>query len=138
MPSPRDLFYLTAKVNEMNVNFEAPKPEIKVYYVKDTVPKDILVEVLLGIEEEGLLFSLEEKDKKAAVELAYKAAEASHLGVGIGISDQIVLQYIKLKEDEPLFIVSTGSDETTLRNIGANAARLVKRMPFKNVGNPEQ
>ncbi len=116
----------------MNVSFEAPKPEIKVYYQKNKVPKDTVVNVLLGIEEEGLPFSLEEKTGTAK-ELAYKAAEASHLGVGLGISDDIALQYIKLKEDEPLFLIPAGDDELFQRNIGANAARLVKRMPFKDV-----
>jgi hypothetical protein len=117
----------------MNVNFEAPKPEIKVYFKKDSVPRDIVIQVLLGIEEEGLPYSLEEKNYATASELAYKAAEASHLGVGIGISNEIALQYIKLKEGEPLFLIPAGDDETYLRNIGANAARLVKRMPFKEV-----
>ena len=59
---------------------------IKVYYKKNAVPHDILTEVLLGIEEEGLPYSLVEKDSDDAMYLAYKAAEASHLGVGLGIS----------------------------------------------------
>ncbi|MDO4288460.1 MAG: glycerol dehydratase reactivase beta/small subunit family protein [Eubacterium sp.] len=120
----------------MNVNFEAPKPEIKVYYNKNSVNKSIVTQVLLGIEEEGLPYSLVEKDSSNGGEMAYKAAEASHLGVGIGIGDtEIVLQYIKLKENEPLFRIPIKDDETTLRAIGANAARLVKRMPFKDIGN---
>ena len=110
----------------MNVNFEAPKPEIKVYYNKNSVNKSIVTQVLLGIEEEGLPYSLEEKNNKAA--------EVSHLGVGIGIGDSIVLHYIKLKENAPLFSVCLQDDENTLRAIGANAARLVKRMPFKDIG----
>lgn len=118
----------------MNVNFDAPKPEIKVYYKKGAVPKDVISSVLLGIEEEGLPFTLEEKEYSTAIELAYKAAEASHLGVGIGISEEVVLQFIKLKENEPIFKISSNTDEQLLRNIGANAARLVKRMPFKDVG----
>lgn len=120
----------------MNVNFEAPKPEIKVFYNKHSVNKSIVTQVLLGIEEEGLPYALEEKEEKSGAEMAHKAAEASHLGVGIGIGDaEIVLQYIKLKENEPLFRVPIRDDEATLRAIGANAARLVKRMPFKDIGN---
>ncbi len=120
----------------MNVNFEAPKPEIKVFYNKHSVNKSIVKQVLLGIEEEGLPYSLVEKDSNDSVEMAYKAAEASHLGVGIGMGDsEIVLQYIKLKENEPLFRVPLKDDEETLRAIGSNAARLVKRMPFKDIGN---
>ncbi|MEF9918488.1 MAG: glycerol dehydratase reactivase beta/small subunit family protein [Eubacterium sp.] len=120
----------------MNVNFEAPKPEIKVYYNKNSVNKSIVTQVLLGIEEEGLPYSLIEQDNNDAVELGYKAAEASHLGVGIGIGDCISLNYIKLKENEPLFKVAVkGNDEEILRAVGANAARLVKRMPFKDIDN---
>jgi len=117
----------------MNVSFDAPKPEIKVYYKKNAVPHDILTEVLLGIEEEGLPYSLVEKDSDDAMYLAYKAAEASHLGVGLGISDKISLHFIKMKENQPLFVIDSQNSEENLRNIGANAARLVKRMPFKDV-----
>lgn len=118
------------------MNFEAPKPEIKVYYNKNSVNKSIVTQVLLGIEEEGLPYSLIEQDNNDAVELGYKAAEASHLGVGIGIGDCISLNYIKLKENEPLFKVAVkGNDEEILRAVGANAARLVKRMPFKDIDN---
>lgn len=118
----------------MNVNFDAPKPEIKVFYKKGAVPNDVISTVLLGIEEEGLPFTLEEKDYSSALELGYKAAEGSHLGVGIGISDEIVLHFIKLKENAPIFRISSTNDEMNLRNIGSNSARLVKRMPFKEVG----
>ena len=119
----------------MNVNFEAPKPEIKVFYNKNSVNKSVIQQVLLGIEEEGLPYSLAEKDSNDGLNLAYKAAEASHLGVGIGLGDKIVLHYIKLKEDEPLFIAPVRDDEEMLRAIGSNAARLVKRMPFKDIEN---
>lgn len=119
----------------MNVNFEAPKPEIQVFYNKNSVNKSIVTQVLLGIEEEGIPYSLIEKDSNKGVYLAYKAAESSHLGVGIGIGDKLVLHYIKLKEDEPLFQIAVEDNETKLRALGANAARLVKRMPFKDIDN---
>ncbi|MDD2413791.1 MAG: glycerol dehydratase reactivase beta/small subunit family protein [Eubacteriaceae bacterium] len=118
----------------MNVSFDAPKPEIKIFYGKNSVPKDIVGQVTLGIEEEGLPFSVEEKESSDALHLAYKAAEASHLGVGIGIGENVTLHFIKFKEDEPLFSIKSENNEENLRNMGANAARLVKRMPFKDVG----
>ena len=74
-----------------------------------------------------------ENENKNARELAYKAAEASHIGVGIGISDEVVLHYIKLKGDTPLFAISSQSNEENLRAIGSNAGRLMKRMPFRDV-----
>lgn len=118
----------------MNASFDAPKPEIKVFYKKGAVPNDVISQVLLGIEEEGLPFTLEEKQYSSALELGYKAAEGSHLGVGIGIADEVVLHFIKLKESAPIFRIASMNEEQNLRNIGANAARLVKRMPFKEVG----
>lgn len=129
----RDSFSRTAKVNDMNPGLEAPKPEIVVYMVQNSVPKDIIREVLLGIEEEGLPYKQETtKNQITAEDLAYKAAESSHLGVGIGIDQhQIVLHYIKLRGGKPLFSISTNEDEEHLRAIGANAARVVKHMPFK-------
>lgn len=121
----------------MNPGFEAPKPEINVFYVKNAVPKDVLTEVVLGIEEEGLPYNIEEKDQNTALHLAYKAAETSRLGVGIGIDgNDIVLHFIKLKENEPLFsIKAENNTEENYRSIGANAARIVKRMPFKPLSN---
>lgn len=116
----------------MNVNFDAPKPLIKVFYQKNAVHSQILTEILLGMEEEGVPYVCEEKEIPTALELAYKAAEASHLGVGIGVAaDGMVLHTNKLKEDKPLFSYKLTDDETVLRCLGGNAARLVKRMPFK-------
>lgn len=115
----------------MNPRFEAPKPDIRIFYKKNAVHSDIIREVVLGIEEEGLPFLTEEKDYDTAKELAYKAAEASHLGVGIGVADDgIVLHTNKLKEDHPLFCIKLTDNDLVLRSMGANAARLVKRMPF--------
>ncbi len=119
----------------MNPGLEAPKPEIVVYSIKGSVPKDVVTEVILGIEEEGLPYKHEDKTEKISAEdLAYRAAEDSHLGVGIGIdSKTIALHFIKLKGGKPLFTVAPSAGEEKLRAIGANAARLIKRMPFKSL-----
>jgi hypothetical protein len=47
--------------------------------------------------------------------------------------DTLVLQFSKLKESEPLFQISARSPEWDVRAMGANAARLVKKLPFKPV-----
>lgn len=119
----------------MNVSFESPKPEIRVYWEEGHVDDSIVTEVLLGIEEEGVPYFKKAADNvDSAAVLGYKAAEASHLGVGIGICEnEIVLHYSKLKESEPLFTIQTTKDSERLRTIGSNAARLVKRMPFKEL-----
>lgn len=115
----------------MNANLDAPRPEINVCYNKNEVNKSVITQVLLGIEEEGIPFTLSEANDTDSVSMAYKAAELSHLGVGIGISNEIVLHFVKLKEGNPLFSIPITATEEDLRTIGSNAARLVKRMPFK-------
>lgn len=122
----------------MRMDYDSPKPEIKVIHNKETTCQNVINQVLYGIEEEGLPYSVEQSDETNPVELAFRGAELSHLGVGIGITDnEVVLHFIKLKEDQPLFKIPTYSEESTLRAIGSNAARLVKRMPFKNLDNTE-
>ncbi len=117
----------------MNVSFESPRPEIKIYWETGTDMRAVS-EILRGIEEEGVPATTEERENvENAVVLAYKAAEASHLGVGIGIADTIALHFIKLQEDAPLFQIGLTADSDRLRAIGSNAARLVKHMPFKSI-----
>ncbi|MGI6108636.1 MAG: glycerol dehydratase reactivase beta/small subunit family protein [Eubacteriaceae bacterium] len=118
----------------MNVSFESPKPEIKLFYEAGKADPRVIDEILLGIEEEGVPAVTESRDNvENAVVLAYKAAESSHLGVGIGVADAVVLHYIKLGEDQPLYRIPLTKNSERLRAIGANAARLVKRMPFKDI-----
>ena len=138
MQLPLVWYSLTRRVNDMRMDFDAPKPEIKVLHGKNITYQKVVDEVLHGIEEEGIPFSIVEMEETNPVELAFRGAELSHLGVGIGITEkEVVLHFIKLKEDQPIFRIPSYSDESTLRAIGSNAARLVKRMPFKNLDNTE-
>ena len=67
--------------------------------------------------------------------LAWEASQQSRLSVGLGLDrDTLVLQFSKLKENEPLFQISARSPEWDVRAMGANAARLVKKLPFKLIG----
>jgi hypothetical protein len=107
------------------------RPTIKVYYDCDHLSVSDFTGVLLGIEEEGIPYDVLEVHESAVLELAYKASLDSRLGVGIGISKEgIVLQYEKLDKAAPLFKIKLYQKEL-FRSIGANAARLVKKMPFK-------
>lgn len=87
--------------------------------------------ILYGIEEEQIPFQFEQSDLDTAVERAYRAALSSRLSVGISFdNNQIVIHYKNLRPEHPLFSERIG-DETELRRMGANAARLVKGVPFK-------
>lgn len=113
---------------------QSDKPSVKVY-INETLLKDIRVnQILLGIEEEGIPYEMLYIKNNNAVELAFEASGASRLGVGVGISEkEAVLHYEKLKKDSPLFTIPIYSNESDMRSLGANAARLVKKMPFKSI-----
>ena len=108
-------------------------PQVKIFYHPEA--KEMLAQVQYGLEEEGVPFSCEEqKEYSSIVKLGFQAAEASVLGVGVGIGqDQtLVLHYYRLHWDFPLFLLP-GEDYIPQlgRIIGSNAARLVKGEPFK-------
>ncbi len=109
------------------------KPSIKVFYDCDNLSESKFLNVLLGIEEEGIPFEVEAVHESNVLELAHNASVNSRLGVGIGISKEgIVLQYEKLDKAAPLFKIKLHQLEL-YRKIGSNAARLVKKMPFKSL-----
>ena len=67
-----------------------------------------------------------------ALSLAWEAARSSRLEVGIGLDRQaLVLHYSKLEREQPLFRIPADSGMETVRALGANAARLVKKLPLK-------
>lgn len=109
------------------------RPSIKVFYDCDHLSVSDFTNVLLGIEEEGIPYEVQQVHDSDVLELAYKASLDSRLGVGVGISKEgIVLQYEKLDKAAPLFKIKLYQKDQ-YRNIGANAARLVKKMPFKPI-----
>ncbi|WP_455542160.1 glycerol dehydratase reactivase beta/small subunit family protein [Intestinibacter sp.] len=112
------------------------KPQIKVYYNEEVQNIEYIKEVLFGIEEEGIPYQVEAMKSGSAVQIGYEASLESTLGVGIGIDkNDIVLHYNKLKQDSPIFKIKLTSKATQKRSLGANAARLVTRMPFKEIEN---
>lgn len=110
---------------------EAVKPTIKLYY-SGPVDETQLSPILLGIEEEGVPCETERLDSGEALQLSLDACTASVLGVGVGLtSREAILHFNKLPDDSPLFRIFTNAGEEALRTLGANAARLVKKLPFK-------
>ncbi len=109
------------------------RPTIKLYYSSKINDINYLSDLFWGIEEEGIPYDIESIDEESAITSSYKAANDSRLDVGIGIDSNglVVLHYVKLKSDKPLFEVNISKERDKLRALGANAARLVKGMPFK-------
>jgi hypothetical protein len=121
------------KIVGLEERAQKEKPHIKIYRTHEA-PAEVCREVELGLEEEGIPGVLSTVDARAnAVELAFSAAQASPLGSGIGIaSDGLAVHYSRLPQEKPLFYVARADcDLAEARRLGANAARLVKGVPFK-------
>lgn len=114
-----------------------------IYIYTNNINNKFLKEILAGIEEESVLYYIVEISCSfnSSKDLAYKAAQNSTLGVGIGIMETTaILQLEKLPLENPLFQINFGSDfktnaksnsELEFRTLGTNAARAVKRQAFK-------
>ena len=114
---------------------EMERPTIKVFIKSDYGRPETLRQLMYGIEEEGIPYEVTEEKFHDAVSLAWEASQQSRLSVGLGLDrDTLVLHFSKLKESEPLFQISARSPEWDIRAMGSNAARLVKKLPFKQVG----
>lgn len=91
-------------------------------------------EVLLGIEEEGIPFLLQHHPAGDVVDSAWQAARSSPLLVGIACDrHSLVVHYKNLPASAPLFTLMHHQDSQAQRNIGNNAARLVKGIPFRDL-----
>lgn len=118
------------------------RPHVKIYVARGATEQAQVLsrEVELGLEEEGIPGVLSvEAEGEGALELAYAAAQASPLGTGVGIGvDGVVVHYSRLPREQPLFRLGKGdSTAAGARRLGANAARLVKGIPFKDKGKDE-
>lgn len=104
------------------------KPAIIIY--TNQPDEDLLREVLAGIEEEGVLYQVVSREGELD-ELAFDAAKESMLGSGIGVlGKRLAMQMARLPLGRNVFELNTPSF-WQCRNLGANSARAIKKMPFK-------
>lgn len=104
---------------------------INIYYSDSLEIKGDLEEILYGIEEEGLPWTVIGSKERSSKVLGNIASESSKLGVGIGIGiDGVTLHYDKLEEYKPLFTYPLSSTRKAFRMLGMNGARLIKGEPF--------
>jgi hypothetical protein len=106
------------------------RPEVLVYHHPAAAARACLRQVGAGLEEEGIPFRVGEAEGGTAA-LAYAAAQASPLsvGVGVGAAGDLCVHQAKLPPGSPAL---SGPRETA-RAMGHNAARLVTGLPFKEV-----
>jgi len=110
------------------------KPAIYVRALQNDAP--ILKQILYGMEEEGIPFQLKEVQSSNVINESYQASMESPLLVGVAyLNDQVVIHYRSLPLKQPIFNETrlASKDKKFLRALGANAARLVKGIPFKLV-----
>lgn len=112
------------------VQLEMSKPTVHILYSPNASER-VLKELLYGLEEEGIPWETETKTGGDALALAWEAAQASRLGVGVGLDGQtVILHFNKLDREQPLYRIPARS-MGLVRVLGANAARLVKKLPLK-------
>lgn len=112
----------------------ANKPTIVIY--TNDPDQYFLHEICSGIEEEGLLYEIHERSGELDA-LAHEAAQDSMLGSGIGMSGQrIAMQMRGLPKGHNVFELNRPRF-WQCRNLGANSARAVKKMPFKAIYHEE-
>lgn len=105
------------------------RPSIYIYANK--ADPDILGEICAGIEEEGIFFEIKEQEQHSLALLAYQAAADSMLGSGIGITKQEVAFQLKGLNEGTYIVYHNNPEKTQSRYLGMNAARAVKKQPFK-------
>lgn len=104
---------------------------INIFYSSKIDIDSRLSNILWGIEEEEIPFTLQSFEEDDAKKLGYQGARESKLQVGIGIGvDEVTLYHEKLDLDKPLFRYSIDCNTNTLRALGVNGARLIKGNPF--------
>lgn len=111
----------------------AERPTIRLR-LNDRIDESRIAEVLHGIEEEGVPVEVTVHEQLNPLLLAHEASLESRLGIGIGISlDHLVITTEKLPADHPYLVAVLNASPTIDRRAGADAARLVKRMPLSDL-----
>ena len=111
----------------------AQRPTIRLR-LSDRIPDVRIAEVLHGIEEEGVPVEVTHHPEQNPLVLAHDASLESRLGIGIGVGlDFVVITTEKLPADRPYLVENLNRADASDRAVGANAARLVKRMPLTDL-----
>ncbi len=108
----------------------AERPTIRLR-LNDQISEGRIAEVLHGVEEEGVPVEVTCHAERNPLVLAHEASLESRLGIGIGISlEFVVVTTEKLPAARPYLVENLNRAAASDRAVGANAARLVKRIPL--------
>ena len=108
------------------------RPAIHVSIAED-VTNGCFQWIEIGAEEEGVPCELIPCGAGDAVALAYEAARSSRLGVGVGVTrGKLAIHETHMPAELPVITFdANGNLAGICRLVGANAGRLVKRMPLR-------
>lgn len=113
---------------------EGGQPEKPAILVLSTAESVTEVEVLAGIEEEGVPYVLERATgDQSAVDLARRAAQRSSLQVGVGAdrAGRVAIMHAKLPESVAGLFSEDRATAAEARVAGHNAARIVVGIPLR-------
>jgi Dehydratase medium subunit len=108
------------------------RPAVLVYRQRGAPPA-VLREVCAGVEEEGVPAEVvDAPDGLTATALAYAAAQASRLEVGIGVdaAGATAVHHGKLPLERPPAAAGADARPPDRRRIGRIGARVVKNLPL--------
>jgi hypothetical protein len=89
--------------------------------------------VEIGAEEEGVPCRLVQEQANTAVAMAYAASRSSKFNIGVSISDsEVILHEMHMPPDQPVIVFPHLERISYFcRLMGANAARMIIRKPFR-------
>lgn len=107
----------------------ARKPTILIFTVRPD--ETLLREICAGVEEEGVLYEVITQPSGDAATLAAAASGVSMLGSGVALVGRSIALHIKGMTDRSPLLGFEGATPAQARDIGANAARVIKKLPLK-------
>ena len=111
---------------------EQERPSIHVALLPGTDPA-LYRWVQIGAEEEGVPCRLVTETAYDLVTMAYEAAHSSRFNIGVAVAaEAVVLHERHMPVEKPVMSLKfTGTADYFCRVMGANAARMVIRKPFR-------
>lgn len=109
------------------------KPAI-LLLINDSLDQEKILDILYGMEEEGIPYQVKIDTLTDPFKLAYEASQESNLSVGIGCSNnKIILTQRNIPLMNYIMKIKLNDGYEYKRSFGVNAARLVKGIAFKNL-----
>ena len=107
----------------------ARKPTILIFTVRPN--EALLRELCAGIEEEGVLYDVIAQPSGEASALSAQASGMSMLGAGLALVGRATALHIKGMTGQSPLLGYANTTESQARDMGANSARVIKKLPLK-------